>query len=95
MIISQKQVIHIANLARLELSDKELKEARQQLSEILSYVNKLQELDTKKVKPMNQVTGLVNVMGNDQLAPFKDYPKILEQVPVKDKNLVKVRGVFE
>jgi len=95
MKLSKQEVAHIANLARLELSNKEQEEMRQQLSEILNYVNKLQELDTKNVKPMNQVTGLVNVTRSDILEPFRDYPKILEQVPVKENNLVKVKGVFE
>ncbi|MBU1160202.1 aspartyl/glutamyl-tRNA amidotransferase subunit C, partial [Patescibacteria group bacterium] len=46
MKLNQKQIQHIANLARLELTEEELKKYSNQLSDILSYINQLKEADT-------------------------------------------------
>ena len=58
MKLNQKQIQHIANLARLELTEEELKKYSNQLSDILSYINQLKEADTTNVEPTAQVTGM-------------------------------------
>jgi aspartyl-tRNA(Asn)/glutamyl-tRNA(Gln) amidotransferase subunit C len=55
MKISREDVLHVASLAHLELSEAEVETYRRQLDEILSYVGKLNELDTAQVEPMTQV----------------------------------------
>ncbi|MBU1350095.1 Asp-tRNA(Asn)/Glu-tRNA(Gln) amidotransferase subunit GatC, partial [Patescibacteria group bacterium] len=61
MKLNQKQIQHIANLARLELTEEELKKYSNQLSDILSYINQLKEADTTNVEPTAQVTGMENI----------------------------------
>lgn len=58
-------VKHIAKLANLTLTDEEIPKFEKQLSDILTYIETLNKLDTSKVEPTYQVTGLTNVMRND------------------------------
>ncbi len=70
MPLTIKEVDHLANLARLGLSQKEKEVLRKELASILAYVNKLQEVDTKNIEPTAQITGLVNVMREDEVKEF-------------------------
>lgn len=65
-MLSKLQVLHIAKLANLPLSSAEVKKFRKQLSDILDYINLLEELNTKDVEPTSQVTGLENVVRKDE-----------------------------
>ena len=65
MQLTQEQVRHIAKLARLGLTDDEVKKFSTQLTNILQYIEVLNEVDTSAVAPTNQVTGLMNVMRED------------------------------
>lgn len=65
MQLTQEQVRHIAKLARLGLSDEEVKKFSTQLTNILQYIEVLNEVDTSAVAPTNQVTGLANVVRPD------------------------------
>jgi aspartyl-tRNA(Asn)/glutamyl-tRNA(Gln) amidotransferase subunit C len=55
MRISREDVLHVAELAHLELSDAEVEKFREQLDGILSYIDKLKELDVSGVEPMAQI----------------------------------------
>lgn len=59
-------VLHIAKLADLKISKKERDKFREQLSEVISYVEELNEVDTKDVEPTSQTTGLENVKRVDE-----------------------------
>ncbi|MDD5103822.1 MAG: Asp-tRNA(Asn)/Glu-tRNA(Gln) amidotransferase subunit GatC [Candidatus Peribacteraceae bacterium] len=65
MSLSPAQVRHIAKLARLTLSDKEVSKFSRELTQILDYIGKLKEVDTKGVEPMTQITGLGNITRHD------------------------------
>ena len=65
MKISRKEIEHIATLARLYLSEEEKDLYGSQLSSILDYMEKLNELDTKDVEPTSHVLPLSNVMRED------------------------------
>lgn len=69
MSLSPDQVRHIAQLARLQLSDDEVKKFATQLTDILQYVDILGEADVANVEPTAQVTGLMNVMRDDVIRP--------------------------
>ena len=62
MQLSKEEIQHIAKLARLELTDKELEKYGGQLSAVLNYIDQLKEVDVKGVEPTAQVTGLENVL---------------------------------
>ena len=65
MALSPTQVRHIAKLARLRISDAEVEKFGHELSSILDYVAKLQEVDTKGIEPTAQVTGLTDISRGD------------------------------
>ena len=67
MALTPAQVRHIAKLARLTIKDDEVEKFSRELSAILDYVAKLQEVDTKNVEPARQVTGLADVYRADEI----------------------------
>ena len=67
MALSLDQVRHIAQLARLGLTDEEVKKFSTQLTNILEYVDILSEVDTEGVEETSQVTGLTSVMREDRV----------------------------
>jgi len=93
--ISKKEVEHIASLARLPLTEKELKKFQKQLSEILDYVAALEKVDTSKVKPTSQVTGLENVFCEDRAveSPISSQ-EALSSAPQTYKDFFKIKGIF-
>lgn len=96
-MISKKQVEHIAKLARIELTEKEKEKFSTELSSILEYIDKLNRVDTSKVEPTSQVTGLENEFRNDEQRD-KDREsgnKILKEAPVKKGDYFKVPKILE
>jgi len=72
--LTEAQVRHIAKLARLKLSDEEVKKLTTELTSILAYVDMLKEVDTKNVPPTAQVTGLRSILREDTLRRPTDWP---------------------
>jgi len=72
MIISREDVLRVAELAHLELSEAEVETFQRQLDSILNYIEKLKELDTTQVEPMAQV--LAGVAAADEIALRDDQP---------------------
>lgn len=64
--LDEKEVKHVAKLAKLKLSKEEIKTFQEQLSEVLAYVEDLDEVDTEGVEPTSQTTGLENVSRKDK-----------------------------
>jgi aspartyl-tRNA(Asn)/glutamyl-tRNA(Gln) amidotransferase subunit C len=87
--LTREDVLKLARLARLEVSEAEIEEFSEELTAILQYVEQLQGVDVDGLKPTNQVTGLTNVTRPDEV---KDYgykvEALLDNVPaVKDKQI--------
>jgi aspartyl-tRNA(Asn)/glutamyl-tRNA(Gln) amidotransferase subunit C len=61
------EVKHVAKLSNLTLDDKEIETYLKQLSEVINYIEELQEVDVEGVEPTSQTTGLVNVTRNDEV----------------------------
>jgi len=93
--ITKSQVKHVAKLADLKLSGKEVAKFQKQLSDILDYVSQLNELDTKKVEPTSQVTGLENVFRRDELSPSLTQEEVLSGAKEKYNKFFKVKAIFE
>jgi aspartyl-tRNA(Asn)/glutamyl-tRNA(Gln) amidotransferase subunit C len=68
--VSRDDVLHLAQLSNLELSDSEIDSLQIDISNILGYVDQLNELDTKDVEPTYQVTGLKNVWRSDTVINY-------------------------
>jgi len=96
-MLTIEQVEHIAKLARLELTKEEKKMFVDQLSSVLEYFEKLNEVNTEGVPETSQVTGLVNATRADVPArASKELIKdILNNAPDKEEGLFKVKSVFE
>ena len=97
MHLDKKEIEHIANLARLKLTDKELKVYGEQLSHILNYIDQLKEVDTTGIEPTTQVTGLVDVMRADEVVVWKqeETDKALAQAPETENNQIKVKRIIQ
>jgi len=102
-MISKQQVQHIAKLARISLTEKEVLKFQKDLSSILDYFEKLKEVDTEKVKPFFQSQKQVLDSGEQTLLredkAEKPEPKIGEKLiamaPDKRGEHIKVRSVFK
>ena len=68
--LSRDEVLKLAKLSRLNLTEEEIKLYQEELKAVLTYVEILQRADVDKVKPTNQVTGLVNVMRQDKVIDY-------------------------
>lgn len=96
-MLKKEDVKHIADLARLELSEKEINKITPQLSDIIGYIEQLSEVDTTDVAPTAQVTGQTNVFRSDEA---NDWPAdgkalALEQAPKGlEGNQIKVKKVL-
>lgn len=93
--LTREDVLKLARLARLELSDAEISEFSEELSAILQYVEQLQNVDVDGLKPTNQVTGLTNVTRPDE---EKDYgyqaEDLLKNVPDTKSGQIKVKRML-
>ena len=97
MSLSIEQVEHIGKLARLEFTPEEKSMFQDQLSSILEYVDKLNEVDTEGVEPVTGGTELTSVMRSDkvELTSEELRENILSQAPMREGEYVKTKGVFE
>lgn len=93
--LTRDDVLKLARLARLDLSDDEVEEYTEELSEILQYVELLQGVDVDNLLPTNQVTGLTNIMREDKKIDYGYKPEdLLKNVPVTEGNQIKVKRMI-
>lgn len=94
MKLTKKEVEHIAELARLKLSDEDATKYSRQLSAILEYVEKLQSVDTTNVEPTSQVTGLTNIMREDKIIESGIADELVKCAPEHDGGFIKVPKIL-
>ena len=94
MSLSPNQVLHIAKLARLQLTPDEVKKYQQELSSILAFVEQLKQVDTKQVAPTYQVTGLTNRTRPDEVNYTFTREQMLASAIETAEDHIKVKGVF-
>ncbi len=95
MKISREEVLHIARLARLGLTDAEVDKLREQLSNILENFEVLRKVDTSGVSPTAQSITLQNVLRDDEVAASLPQDEILANAPRQEENYFRVRAVLE
>jgi aspartyl-tRNA(Asn)/glutamyl-tRNA(Gln) amidotransferase subunit C len=94
--VTTEDVKQIAALARLELSEVDIKKYQAELSNILNYVDQIEKVDTKNIEPTAQVAGLVDVVREDAKNPSEiSRDEILANVPNKKEGYIKVKPVME
>lgn len=96
MNLTKEQIKHVANLARLELTDAEIEKYGSQLSQVLGYIDMLNEVDTEDAEPTAQVTGLENVLREDEILPWDERQRdaALREAPELDGRQIKVKRVL-
>ena len=95
MSISIEEVEHVAQLARLKLSDEEKQMFAEQLSKILKYVNKLNELDTEGVEPMSRASHMENVLREDEVKPSLARELVMKNAPDEQDGFFRVPSVLD
>lgn len=95
MPLTSTDVAHVARLARLSLSAEELERMRSQLSDILAYIELLQEVDVSGVEPTAQVTGLATVMRPDAVTERLSREAALANAPDQREGMFRVKPVFD
>jgi aspartyl-tRNA(Asn)/glutamyl-tRNA(Gln) amidotransferase subunit C len=94
MKLSIKEVEHVAQLARLELTDAEKERFADQLSNILTHIDKLNQLDTCNVEPTSHVLPVKNIFRDDATQGTLEGDSLLN-APDKDKGYYKVPKIIE
>ncbi len=95
MKLSTDEVRHVAELAKLKLTDEEVALYADQLSQILDYAERLQEIDTSTVAPTPYVLPLENIMRDDVAEPGLTNEEALANAPDSDEGFFRVRAVFD
>ena len=107
MKVTDKDVVYVADLANLELTDRERQRMLKDLNSILDYIDRLNELDTTDVPPMAQISDtfggteqsgsekLTRALRDDVLAPCLPHEAALKNAPETDGDFFKVPKVIE
>ena len=95
MEINRDDVLHIAKLSKLELSENEISMYSGQLSDILTYIEKLNELDTDGVEPTMNIVGKTNALREDVILKSLSVEDALFNAPEIEDNHFSVPRVIE
>jgi len=93
--LTEKEVVHIAELSGLKLSSAEATRFREQLSEVLAYIEVLQKIDTSKVPPTAQVTGLRDICREDRAEPSLAQGEALSCAKKRRRGMFGVRRLLK
>jgi aspartyl-tRNA(Asn)/glutamyl-tRNA(Gln) amidotransferase subunit C len=92
--LNRDEVRHVATLARLALGDEEVAHFARQLSQILTYVQTLNTLDTSQVEPTSHVVPMANVWRDDDVAPSCEREAILANAPDRTEEFFRVPKII-
>lgn len=93
--LSREDVLKLARLARLSLDDDEIEAFRKEISAVLQYVAQLDEADTASLEPTTQVTGLKNVMREDEVIDYGvPAEQLLKLAPKTQDGQIKVKRMI-
>lgn len=95
MKLSREEVVHIAALARMGMSEADIEKAREQLSNILENFEILKEIDTTDVLPTAQSINLQNVMRDDIPSSSLPAEEIMANAPDREEDFFKLRAVLD
>lgn len=93
--ITRDDLAHVANLARLELSEEEKGKFTEQLGSILEYFKKLDASDTSEVAEIGQINNMENIVVEDEIGEKYSRDKMLTNAPEEEDGFIKVKAVFE
>ena len=93
-MLTKEEVIKLAKLSRIALSEAEVEKFQKNLDTVLSYVDELQKVDTQGLEEVNQVTGLVNVQRDDKVVVSENRDDIFGQAPEMKDGYFKVKAIL-
>ncbi len=94
--LTREDILHLAKLSRLHLSDKEIEQLQNEIGAILGYVEQLQTIDLENVEPTFQVTGLKNVTRPDKVIDYGTTPAdLLKNAPATEGGHIKVKRMLQ
>lgn len=95
MKLTADQVKKVAKLANLPLSEEEIDKYSEQLSKILDYIDQLNRVDAPEVEPTFNVTGLSNILREDEVGESLSQEEALQNASQKKNGFFVTKGVFE
>ena len=95
MKLTRQEVQHLAQLARLRLTDDEEAQLTGELSRILEFMDKLNQLDTTAVEPLAHVIDIVNAFRDDEVTNQPSPEAILANAPATDQSFFQVPKILE
>lgn len=95
MKLSREEVLHIARLARVALTEAEITRMSEQLSNLLEHFEVLQQVDTEGIPPTAQSVALQSVMRDDVVIPSLSQEDVLANAPRREEDCFRVRAVLE
>ena len=95
MKLSREEVLHIAALAKVGVTDADVENFREQLSNILENFEALKKVDTSGVLPTSQSIDLENVIMPDEVQPSLPSEAVLANAPQREGDFIKVKIVLE
>jgi aspartyl-tRNA(Asn)/glutamyl-tRNA(Gln) amidotransferase subunit C len=95
MKLSREDVLHIAALAKVGVTETDVETLREELSNILEHFEVLQKLDTNNIPPTAQSIALENVIMKDEVQPSLSQEEVLANAPQREEDFFKVKIVLE
>lgn len=95
MALTREEVLHVARLARIGLTDADVEKFQQQLSTILDHFDVLSRVDTTGVEPTTHTLPLQSVMGGDDPRASLDAADVLANAPLTHDGYLRVRAVLD
>ena len=93
--VNRDEILKIASLAKLHLSDEEVSLYTDQINEILEYMNQLDELDTEDIEPLSHVLDQINMTRKDEQTPSLPTEEALKNAPKSDDDYFIVPNVID
>ena len=95
MSLTREEVLHVAQLARVRLSEGDVVRFQEQLSQILDQFDLLSRIPTDDVPPTTHAFALDRVMAADEVLPSLPREAVLQNAPLEQDGLLRVRAVLE
>ena len=95
MQVEKEEILHIANLACLNIKDEEIEEYRKNLQDILNWVDIVNRVDTSNINETICSTNNINVFRKDEIEKFQDKELLLQNAPEKQNNMFNIPKVIQ
>ena len=94
MEVSKEEILHIANLASLNLKEEEIEEYRKNLQDILNFANIVKNVDTENISETIGSTNNVNVFREDEIKEFENKELLLQNAPDQERGMFNIPKVL-